>query len=279
VQIPRGTYIIGSPPEEVGRKIYGHRPEAAEVNVEEQRQVTVPSFGMARYPITQAQWRTLAGEYCKKGDAELSPDPSQFKGNDLPVQSVSWHHVREWIKRLNRWISGLAEKQPECWGTGPPSVLDLPSESAWEVACRARSTTSFHFGDTIDAAWANYRGSPDCEYPGGRDGGFLQRPSEVGAYGLVNAWGLADLHGNVWEWGAEVWHTSPLGGPHEETPSVQMPEGLLETRLRRGGSWFCGPNYSRSAFRNGNHPGTLLDAVGFRVCCLPPGLTSWSFDA
>jgi formylglycine-generating enzyme required for sulfatase activity len=100
----------------------------------------------------------------------------------------------------------------------------------------------------------------------------------VGAYGLVNAWGLADLHGNVWEWCADVWHPSPLGGPQDGTPWVQMAEGLLENRLLRGGSWFGGPRSCRSAYRGGSRPGVLVDSVGFRVCCLPPGLPSWSFN-
>jgi formylglycine-generating enzyme required for sulfatase activity len=279
VKIPGGTYTIGSPPEEVGRKAYGHRPEAAEVNVEEQREVTVPSFGMARYPITQAQWRTLAGrEHLVPGRRELQTDPSQHKGGDLPVESVSWHDAREWIWRLNRWLRWLAEQEPARWGEGQPPELALPGESAWEVACRALSTTPFHFGDTIDEAWANYRGSADYVYPGGRAGGFLQRPSAVGAHGLVNAWGLADLHGNVWEWCADVWHPSPLGGPQDGSPRVQMAAGLLENRLLRGGSWFNVPHGCRSACRNGNRPGDLDGGVGFRVCCLPPGLPSWSLN-
>ena len=285
VKIPGGTYTIGSPPEEVGRKAYGHRPEAAEVNVEEQRELTVPSFGMARYPITQAQWRTLAGpehlpERLLEGRRELQPDPSQHKGDDLPVESVSWYHAQEWIWRLNRWLRGLAEREPASWGAGQPPELGLPSESAWEVTCRAGrpNSTPFHFGDTLDAAWANYDGNHDYVYPGGRPGGYLQRPSPVGAYGLVNAWGLADLHGNVSEWCADVWHPSPLGGPQDGTPWVQMAEGLLENRLLRGGSWVDEPRLCRSAYRYSNHPGNLLDIVGFRVCCLPPGLPSWSLN-
>jgi formylglycine-generating enzyme required for sulfatase activity len=281
VKIPGGAYTIGSPPKEVGRKAYGHRLEAAEVNVEEQREVTVPSFGMARYPITQAQWQTLAApEHQRDGGHVLMLDPSQHKGNDLPVDSVSWEDAREWIKRLNCWISGLDLQQAASWGAGSPPVLELPSESAWEVACRAgRPTpTPFHFGDTIDTAWANCDGNPQFAYPGGRAGGYLQRPSEVGAYGLVNAWGLADLHGTVWEWCADVWQSSPLGGPQDGTPRVQMTEGLLENRLLRGGSWFDVPLSCRSAFRFSDHQGILHGNIGFRVCCLPPGLPSWSLN-
>jgi formylglycine-generating enzyme required for sulfatase activity len=94
----------------------------------------------------------------------------------------------------------------------------------------------------------------------------------------VNAWGLADLHGNVWEWCADVWHPSPLGGPQDGTPWVQMAEGLLENRLLRGGSLFNERRNCRSACRSGALPGCLDVIVGFRVCCLPPGLPSWSFN-
>ncbi len=194
------------------------------------------------------------------------------------MESVSWHDAQEWIWRLNCWLRWLAEQESARWEASPPPVLHLPSESAWEVACRALSTTPFHFGDTIDAAWANYDGNPEYVYPGGRAGGYLQRPSPVGAYGLVNDWGLADLHGNVWEWCADVWHPSPLGAPQDGSPLVQPGKGLLENRLLRGGSCYHGPLRCRSAYRNSGRPVGLYDRVGFRFCCLPPELISWSFD-
>ena len=149
------------------------------------------------------------------------------------------------------------------------------------MACRAGSTSPFHFGDTLDAAWANYDGSPDYVYPGGRPGPYLQRPSPVGAYGLVNDWGLADLHGNVWEWCADLWHPSPQGGPVNGQAWMEPFEGLpLEQQLRllRGGSWFGVPHRCRSAYRSSTHPADHNVDVGFRLCCLPPGLPSWSFN-
>ena len=275
VAIPGGPATLGSPDEEVGRKAYGHRPEATTIDVEEQRHVTVPPFAMARFPISQAQWRSLAGpEHRRGGGRELRPDPSQHKGADLPVESVSWHDCVEWRDRLNLWLS----KQSSALGlNGKPLQLDLPSETLWEVACRAGSPSPFHFGDTLDAAWANYNGSPDYVYPGGRPGPYLQRPSPVGAYGLVNDWGLADLHGNVWEWCADRWHPSPQGGPVNGQVWMEPFEGLpLEQQLRllRGGSWFNDPRNCRSAFRISGRTASHGGIVGFRLCCLPPGLPS-----
>lgn len=256
VAIEGGTFWIGSPPGEEGRKAYGHRPEAANVEVEEQRQMSVHSFAMARFPITQAQWAALAGEEHRL-ERLLKLDPSQHKGADLPVESVSW----------------LAEEGPALGLGGELPWMGLPSESLWEVACRAGTTTPFHFGETLDATWANVDAT--YVYPGGRAGPYLQRPSPVGATGLVNPWGLGDLHGNVWEWCADVWHPSPMGGPTDGRPWLEPMEGLPENRLLRGGSWFIEPHGCRSAYRDCVRPGDLDGDVGFRVCSFPPGSPPW----
>ncbi|MFN9622164.1 MAG: formylglycine-generating enzyme family protein, partial [Cyanobacteriota bacterium] len=269
VAIPGDTRTIGSPKGEDGRQYYGHRPEAKGVDVEAQREVAVSPFAMARYPLTQVQWKALAGETLEDPALALDPevlDPSKEKGADLPVESVNWHDAQTWCARLRRHLeTELGEAAPR---------VGLPSESLWEVACRAGADTPFHFGDTLDPNWANYDGG--YVYGPGRKGTFLNRTTPVGAYGLVNAWGLADLHGNVWEWCADVWHPSPLGGPRDGTPWLELTEGLLENRLLRGGSWFNVPRLCRSAIRLSNRPDYRADNVGFRVCCLPPGLPSWS---
>jgi len=279
VKIPGGTYTIGSPPEEVGRGNYGaiNQEEPEEVQwVEAQRQVSVPPFAMARFPISQAQWRSLA-ELEWEERHQLQPDPSQHKGVDLPVESVSWNACQEWLQRLNLW---LKEQWPELGGEGDAPVLGLPSESQWEAACRAGASTPFHFGDTIDVSWANYNGRADYVYPGGRRGPYLQRPTPVGAYGLVNDWGLADMHGNVWEWCKDLWPPSPQGGTENGQPLAEDPKSLpleQQRRLLRGGSWFFNPHYSRSAYRGIIHPAIFLD-VGFRVCSLSPGFPSRSLS-
>jgi formylglycine-generating enzyme required for sulfatase activity len=261
VEIQGGTFPIGSPRGELGRDAYGYAPEAAGIEVEAQRLVTVPTFAMARFPITQAQWQTLA-----------EANPSQHKGADLPVACVSWHDSQSWLKRLNRW---LAEQGPAQGLAGEPPRLALPSENLWEVACRGGSASPFHFGDTLDAAWANYDASPNYVYPGGRAGRYLQRPSPVGSYGLVNERGLADLHGNVWECCEDVWHPSPLGGPLDGRPRHEPVAGVWDMRLLRGGSWFITPQNCRSAYRSRLRPADSNSVVGFRVCCLPPGFPSW----
>ncbi|MFM8277560.1 MAG: SUMF1/EgtB/PvdO family nonheme iron enzyme [Cyanobium sp.] len=287
VAIPDGNYTIGSPPSEAGRDAYTLVPQAERSEAEALREVRLDltsawgaPFAMSRFPITQVQWRTLAGaERQKEKDRALNPDPSQHKAADLPVQNVSWYDCQEWIKRLNRWLNDEWQKGSK---EVAPLRLALPGESLWEIACRAGSTLPlpFHFGDTLDVAWANYDGN--YTYSGGRQGTYIQRPTAVGAYGLVNRWGLADLHGNVAEWCADLWHPSPLGAPDDGRPWMDLFDGLLVEEQRvllRGGSWFYGPHYCRSASRNGSPPGNLIDRVGFRVCCLPPGLPSWSFDA
>ncbi len=269
VAIPGDTRTIGSPKGEDGRQYYGHRPEAKGVDVEAQREVTVSPFAMARYPLTQAQWKALAGETLEDPALALDPevlDPATRKGADFPVESVNWHDAHRWCARLRRHLeTELGEAAPR---------VGLPSESLWELACRAGADTPFHFGDTLDSNWANFRGT--VVYGSGRNGTFLNRTTPVGAYGLVNAWGLADLHGNVWEWCADVWHPSPLGGPRDGTPWLEPTAGLLENRLLRGGSWFNVPRNCRSAYRSSFHPVDRYDDVGFRVCCLPPGFPSWS---
>jgi formylglycine-generating enzyme required for sulfatase activity len=146
----------------------------------------------------------------------------------------------------------------------------LPSESEWEAACRAGFSGAFHFGDTILPSWANYDGN--YAYPGGCKGTHLNRTSEVGAYGLVNSFGLSDMHGNVWEWCEDIWHPSPLDGPRDGSAQLAPAVGLNEKRLLRGGSWFNFPRYCRAAFRLGLRPGYSNGTVGFRPGCFaPPG--------
>jgi formylglycine-generating enzyme required for sulfatase activity len=148
----------------------------------------------------------------------------------------------------------------------------------WEVACRAGATTPFHFGDTLDVSRAN--DDDGSTYGAGRKGAYRPRPLPVGFFGLVNRWGLAELHGQLHEWCGDQWHPDPTGAGW---PSAGLPwEGVdpalealgsaqKELRLLRGGSWFNDPHVCRSAYRNGLHPGNLGGNVGFRVCCLPPG--------
>jgi formylglycine-generating enzyme required for sulfatase activity len=155
----------------------------------------------------------------------------------------------------------------------------LPSESQWEAACRAGASTPFHFGDTLDANWANFDGG--YVYGPGRQGVYRQSTVPVGFFGLVNRWGLADMHGQVFEWCADQWHPDPAaeGWPSDGTawegvdPALEA-KGTAQKdwKLLRGGSWFSEPHDCRAACRHSFHPANIDTTVGFRPCCLlPPG--------
>jgi formylglycine-generating enzyme required for sulfatase activity len=246
--------------------------------------VRLESFALSRHLITQAQWKAVAS--LPQLERDLSPTPGSLKPVDLwerhaqpgvlPVESVSWHDCQEWLKRLNQWLTAEWSLRG---GQGEPPRLALPGEGQWEAACRAGESTPFHFGDTLDASWANYFG--DFTFGPGRKGAFRQRPALVGAHGLVNRWGLAEMHGQLFEWCGDQWHPNPMG---EGWPSDGLPwEGVdpalealgtdqRELRLLRGGSWVLVPRLCRAAIRGCDHPASLDAYVGFRPCCLlPPG--------
>jgi len=141
----------------------------------------------------------------------------------------------------------------------------LPSEAQWEYACRAGTTTPFAFGETITPDLANYDGN--FTYGEGRKGEFREQTTPVGMF-PANAWGLQDMHGNVWEWCLDHWHESYEGAP--EDGSAWLSEGG-ESRLLRGGSWRLDPGNCRSACRGLNLPDSASYSLGFRVVCLPQG--------
>jgi formylglycine-generating enzyme required for sulfatase activity len=283
VVVPGGEYKIGSPEEEAGRDVYTQfRQECEGVNVEAERKVTLKPYALVHHPLSQAQWRAVAGLPRLERDLSLTPGTYKPFGlwethaqpGGLAVDSVSWHDCQEWLQRLNLW---LKEQWPVLGGEGEAPVFGLPSESQWEAACRAGASTPFHFGDTLDVSWANYNGN--YTFGGGRSGGYRQRPVVVGAFGLVNRWGLAELHGQVYEWCADQWQRDPLLGALGDGSPAEGPDPELEGnqeqsyRLLRGGSWFNDPLFCRAAYRNGVIPdfGYALD--GLRPCCpSPPGL-------
>jgi formylglycine-generating enzyme required for sulfatase activity len=291
VVVPGGEAGIGSPETEQGRDWYANQRDGCKdpqtqrpLNVEAQRTVQPERFALARHPITQAQWQAVA--MLPRLERDLNPTPGSYKPDDLwerfaqpgalPVDSVSWFDCQKWLGRLNRW---LLEQWSELGGQGDSPQLALPGEGQWEAACRAGVNTPFHFGDTLDASWANYDGG--YTYGSGRKGVYRQRPVPVGFFGLVNRWGLAELHGQLFEWCGDQWHPDPTG---EGWPSAGQPwEGVdptlealgtaqKELRLLRGGSWFDAPHPCRAAIRNGVHPANVDSSLGVRPCCLlPPG--------
>jgi formylglycine-generating enzyme required for sulfatase activity len=280
VVVPSGDYTIGSPEEEAGRDSYTEfRQKCKGVNVEAQRKVSLKAFALVRHPITQAQWRAVAT--LPRQERDLNPTPSIYEAKGLweshaqpggmAVQSVNWHDCQDWLKLLNDW---LKEEWPQLGVHGDAPQLALPSESQWEVACRAGASTPFHFGDTLDACWANYNGG--YTHGAGRKGIFWQRPVPVGAFGLVNQWGLAEMHGQLHEWCSDRWHPDlvadvPRDGSPLESPDAEL-EGNQEQkyRLLRGGSWVGEPHAARAAMRYSGHPDYSTTNVGVRPGCFSP---------
>ena len=230
VRIPGGTFLMGSPADEPGRSDSEGPPHA----------VTVPSFLMGRYPVTQAQWRAVA--QMPKVRRPLDPDPSEFKGANRPVESVSWFEAVEFCDRLARQT-----KRP----------YRLPTEAEWEYACRAGTTTPFHFGETVPLAVPTVDGPP---------GESREETRAVGHFGMPHAFGLSDMPGNVWEWCQDPWHDSYDGAP-EEGRVWRSAADDGEERVIRGGSWAFLPRACRSAYRDDYCPDNRYDRIGFRVVC------------
>jgi formylglycine-generating enzyme required for sulfatase activity len=283
VVVPGGEYTIGSAEQEAGRDVYTQfRQKCEGVNVEAERKVSLKPYALVRHPLSQAQWSAVAALPRLERDLSLSPGTykpdglweSHAQPGGLAVNSVSWHGCQEWLQRLNLW---LKEQWSELGGEGDAPVFCLPSESQLEAACRAGTSTPFHFGDTLDVSWANYRG--DYTYGLGREGSFRQRVVPIGAFGLVNRWGLAEMHGQLLEWCADQWHRDPVAGSAGDGSPLEGPDPELEgnqeqtMRLLRGGSWFSVPLLARAAMRLSFPPDSLYADVGLRPGCFsPPGL-------
>ena len=265
VAIPGGTFTMGSPANEKD-SFDDERP---------QHQVTVPPFFLGKYPITQAQWKAVASRTDLKVEKDLDPDPSYFKDPpkpplkrgasdsppfeggarggsptrwDRPVEQVNWYDAIEFCARLSK-LTGREYR--------------LPSEAEWEYACRAGTTTPFYFGETITGELANYSSSET--YADEPKGEYREETTPVGQFS-PNAFGLYDMHGNVWEWCADTWHDNYDGAPRDG--SVWIENGNHNRSPLRGGSWFNKPNHCRSADRNFyNRRDNYYFDYGFRVVC------------
>ena len=244
VQIPAGGFLMGSPEGEKGR--YG--------NEGPQRKVQLEGFFMGQMPITQAQWRQVAG--WQKLRRDLNSNPSCFKGPNRPVDLVSWEDAIEFCNRLSQ-------------RTG--RHYSLASEAQWEYACRAGSTTPFHFGATLTPDLANYNGNHT--YGDGPEGLYRKETTEVATF-PANPWGLHDMHGNVWEWCLDQWHANYEGAPTDGSAWLDSAVNEDSARLLRGGSWYFHPGRCRSAYRIHPLPDYVTLIVGLRVVCLPQGCSS-----
>jgi formylglycine-generating enzyme required for sulfatase activity len=249
VSLLAGSFTMGSHEDEEGHS----NRESPQHEV-----IFAEPFFMAKYPITQAQWRVVAA--MPQVERELELDPSRFKGDDRPVEQISWYHAVEFCARLSQY-------------TGRD--YRLPTEAEWEYACRAGTTTPFHFGETITTDLANYRGTDwqigETTYPGaygdGPYGEYREETTEVGSFDVANAFGLYDMHGNVLEWCQDWWHENYEGAPNDGSAWLAHEDDAEEKRVLRGGSWDDYPALCRSADRGGYAPGVIVNGVGFRVVC------------
>ncbi len=234
VEIPGGSFMMGSPATEADR------------NSDEgpRHRVNVPSFWMGRFEITQKQWMAVTGRF---------PTDPGFRGDELPVDRVSWNDAQEFLTAFNRKL-GLQNK-------GMQHQYRLPSEAEWEYAARAGTDTPFAFGETITPKIVNYDGN--YPYASAPKGIYRQKTVPVGSLGVANAFGLFDMHGNVWEWCEDVYHKDYNGAPTDG--SAWLSGGDSSSRALRGGSWYNGGRHCRSAPRHRHAPGVCKSIIGFRV--------------
>ncbi|MDJ0705098.1 MAG: formylglycine-generating enzyme family protein [Leptolyngbyaceae cyanobacterium MO_188.B28] len=235
--IPSSRFLMGSPEDELGRT------EAESP----QHEVNVGSFSMAEYPVTQAQWRLVAE--MPQVNRELKLDPAHFKGDKRPVESVSWYEAVEFCDRLSQKTK---------------RGYRLPTEAEWEYACRATTETPFHFGETITTDLVNYRGTGEYgSYGPGLKGKYREETTAVDYFGIANAFGLCDMHGNVFEWCQDHWHDNYNKASTDG--STWLNENEKARHVVRGGSWLDFPGLCRSAARVSYVPDVRSSNVGFRV--------------
>jgi formylglycine-generating enzyme required for sulfatase activity len=230
-----GTFTMGSPTTETDRQ----------ADREDEHNVSLTKgFYLGKYEVTQAQYQAVM-----TGNTDsLSATPSEWPNNpNRPVEKVSWADAQIFLTRLNAQQSANI---PAGW------AYVLPTESQWEYACRAGTSTAYSWGATIASSNANYNW--DGAWNTGND---FKQTRDVGQY-AANPWGFFDMHGNVWEWTAD-WYgaTYPTGNP------VVDPSGPASGsyRVERGGSWSAGGALLRSAQRSGNAPSYRASSRGFRV--------------
>lgn len=233
VSIPTGKFTMGASVKEKSSS-------NSELPI---HRVKVKNFFIGKYPVNQAQWHIVAN--LPQIKRELLPYPSHFKGDNLPVESVSWLDAVEFCDRLSAY-------------TG--KSYRLPSEAEWEYACRGNSQTPFAYGATLTSELANYASS--YGYASEKLSPYRKQTTNVGSF-PPNAFGVYDLHGNVREWCADVWHKNYHGAPNNGT--AWNHGGIADWRALRGGSWANKPSHCRSAHRSGYQADRLNRAIGFRV--------------
>jgi formylglycine-generating enzyme required for sulfatase activity len=231
VKIPGGAFTAGSPASEADRD-----------DDEVQHKVTVAGFFLGKYEVTQKEYQALMGT-----------NPSEFKGDNLPVENVSWYDAIEYCNARSRkegltlayTISGSGDSRTVTWNR-QANGYRLPTEAEWEYACRAGTTTPYSSGTLVDSAGWYWENSGETTHPVGTK--------------QANSWGLYDMHGNVYEWCWD-WYGDYSAGAQTD------PQGAASgtDRVWHGGSWFYDAQYLRSAHRSGNTPSSRNNNLGFRL--------------
>ena len=229
-----GTFWMGSPEGEKEREWNGHDNGKGSETL---HQVTLTQgFWLADTTVTQAFWLAVMGN-----------NPSHFKDNpEHPVEQVSWHDTQLFIDRLNGLLPGLSAR--------------LPSDAEWEYACRAGTDTPFSFGDNITPEQVNYNGN--YPYSDGEKGRYREKTVPV-KFLPTNPWGFYEMHGNVYEWCADIWQQQLSSEPVTD-PLITGVDGD-SARVVRGGSWDDDGRYVRSAIRDWFTPDYRLSFLGFRL--------------
>jgi formylglycine-generating enzyme required for sulfatase activity len=238
VRINGGTFTMGSPAGEVNR----HDGEV-------QHRVTVSAFYMGKYEVTQREWTAVMGS-----------NPSHWKGDNLPVENVSWYDAIDYCNRRSQ-REGLTPAYTRngdnvTWNRNANGYR-LPTEAEWEYACRAGASGPFNTGNNITTSQANYNGN--YPYNGNAKGQYRERTWDAGS-GAANAWGLYDMHGNLWEW---CWDRYGAYASGAQTDPAGAASGSY--RVLRGGGWDSSAGRLRSAYRNDSAPSNRGSGAGFRL--------------
>ncbi len=238
VKIPGGNFQMGAVKGEAG----------ASDDEFPQHEVKVSEFWMGRFTVTQAQWKAIA--LLPEINIKLEEDPATFKGPNLPIEQVSWHEAKEFCDRLSKKTK---------------KTFDLPTEAQWEYACRAGTTTPFHFGEAITTDVANFNGN--YTYGKASKGTYRKKTIAVDSFD-PNVFGLYNMHGNVWEWCLDPWHANYEKAPSDDRVWNASNDSGSKLRLFRGGSWYNYPAHCRSTNRLSSDPASQYGSIGFRVVCL-----------
>ena len=235
ILIPAGVFQMGSP------RNTGNPDE------QPQHFVTIKSFMMGKFPVTQVEWKAVMGKL----------PPCRFKGDNLPVERVSWEDAQKFCGRLSKKTGGARREA----AVRTERNYRLPSETQWEYACRAGTSTPFSFGETLTVEVANFNG--EHTFRDEPRGYYFHSTSEAEKF-PPNAFGLYDMHGNLWEWCADNWLDDYTSSPRDGSPYQHKDNHYC---VARGGSWHEPPELCRSAARLRVLESDADEFMGFRVVC------------